>query len=1238
MKPDLYLTVFALLISPKLSNPILNLWAQERVEVQGNLVLGKTYQRTLAPGDTLVWSLISKKGQYLGVKIEQKGIDVVVGIYSPDGAQKIEFDSPTGNTGTEKATWITNMAGNWKIEIVPLDTTQSGAYEIKWEIARQASFNDQQIIKADSLSRLGDSFYYQGQFEEAAKFYSATLNLFETAIGRTHPEAATSCNNLAAVYEELGKFAEAESLYLRAIDIREKAFGKNHLDLAESLNNLAGLYDSQNRYREAEEIYQRAVLISQNTLGADHPNVAIILNNFAMLYKNESKYDRAEQLYLRSLDINKRAFGPNHPEVATGMNNLAALYLILDRYAEAEQLFRDALRIMESSFGPVHIYVAKYLNNLASIYYNQAQYAMAEPIFKRSLEVLKQTAGEDHPEMANTLANLALLYHDQGKYTEAERLLKRSIDILVGALGLNHTDVASNLMNLASVYWIQGRYTEAKSLYLRALAIAENVLGTNHPFVAKIQNNLATVLQDLDQTTKADSLYKLAFENYEKAFGTNHKEVANILLNWGTLYRDHGDYEKAEKLLKQSVEIYQLTLGSDHPAVANTLNSLARCLFLEGGTKLQAASILNDQAIKKWQAIAGYPNLRALSYSLRAQLRKQQNDLNGALSDLEEALRTATELRLEIGGGAEGRAGYLEKSLDNFNRMVAWQIEAGHIEKALEYAESCRARVLLDQLAASRVELRGSIPDSIRDPLENRETDAKAHIAEYQQRITLLRTRKDLTAEEINKQIAELERKLRTAYDDYQQAFEEIKSASPLWRELITSGGKPVSLNTIQSQLVMPRSLMLIYQVGKESSFLFVIPPTGQRPEVMQLQVGEQIAPILGIQAGQLKSTDLQNILTGQDPVKSTIGLIQQLNSARGARRLQEARIETTPQLHALWQVLAPQELWPRLLRCSEIILIPDGVLNLLPFESLVVKMGKRQDEARYWLDEGPAIRYAPSATTLYNLEQTKLADSPITNTALLSLSDPIYDPTEVASMLNNPPIAKPGESDSTKDRGVSILVALDQSRGRDSYERAGGILDRLPGTAREAEALRKVFGEEMLVLHQLDANEPELRAGLPGKRYIHLATHGIIDQQQHSSLAALALTPPPGETDTADDDGFLQLYEIFDLKLPDCELAVLSACQTNIGRSFEGEGVFALSRGFLAAGARRVIASQWSVDDVSTAELVGEFFRRVAGDDKRGKTISYALALRDAKRIIRGKKKWAAPYYWAPFVLTGKR
>jgi CHAT domain-containing protein len=174
-------------------------------------------------------------------------------------------------------------------------------------------------------------------------------------------------------------------------------------------------------------------------------------------------------------------------------------------------------------------------------------------------------------------------------------------------------------------------------------------------------------------------------------------------------------------------------------------------------------------------------------------------------------------------------------------------------------------------------------------------------------------------------------------------------------------------------------------------------------------------------------------------------------------------------------------------------------------------------------------------------------------------------------------------------------------------------------------------------VLRGEEAREPAVRAALEGKRYLHLAVHGIVDQGRGNLLAALALSPPRASVEVPGDDGLLQLFEIYDLHLG-CEVAVLSACATQAGAAVAGEGVFALSRGFLARGTRRVIASQWEVDDASTATLVAAFFESVAGAEADGRPADYAATLASAKRKLRADPETAAPFYWAPFVLSGLR
>jgi CHAT domain-containing protein len=114
--------------------------------------------------------------------------------------------------------------------------------------------------------------------------------------------------------------------------------------------------------------------------------------------------------------------------------------------------------------------------------------------------------------------------------------------------------------------------------------------------------------------------------------------------------------------------------------------------------------------------------------------------------------------------------------------------------------------------------------------------------------------------------------------------------------------------------------------------------------------------------------------------------------------------------------------------------------------------------------------------------------------------------------------------------------------------------------------------------------------------------------------------------------DGFLRLHDIYNLKLP-VELVVLSACQTALGKDIKGEGLVGLTRGFMYAGAPRVVASLWKVDDKATAELMKLFYQGMLGKEK----LRPAEALRAAQVAMWKQKRWQSPYYWAAFVMQGE-
>ncbi len=146
--------------------------------------------------------------------------------------------------------------------------------------------------------------------------------------------------------------------------------------------------------------------------------------------------------------------------------------------------------------------------------------------------------------------------------------------------------------------------------------------------------------------------------------------------------------------------------------------------------------------------------------------------------------------------------------------------------------------------------------------------------------------------------------------------------------------------------------------------------------------------------------------------------------------------------------------------------------------------------------------------------------------------------------------------------------------------------------------------------------------------RIVHLATHGLLNSE-HPELSGvvLSLVDERGRS----QDGFLRLHEIDNLKLS-AELVVLSACQTALGKEVKGEGLVGLTQGFMYAGAARVVASLWSVDDRATAELMKRFYQEMLGNG-----LTPAAALRAAQVTMLREKGWSDPFFWGGFVLQGE-
>ncbi|MGH9853317.1 MAG: CHAT domain-containing protein [Blastocatellia bacterium] len=188
----------------------------------------------------------------------------------------------------------------------------------------------------------------------------------------------------------------------------------------------------------------------------------------------------------------------------------------------------------------------------------------------------------------------------------------------------------------------------------------------------------------------------------------------------------------------------------------------------------------------------------------------------------------------------------------------------------------------------------------------------------------------------------------------------------------------------------------------------------------------------------------------------------------------------------------------------------------------------------------------------------------------------------------------------------------------------------RLPFTRQEAEQIMALApaGAGMKALDFEASRATAMSDQLSQYHYVHFATHGLADSERPElSTIVLSLFDEQGRP----QDGFLRAHEVYNLNLP-AELVVLSACETGLGKLTKGEGLVSLTRGFMYAGAARVVVSLWSVNDRATAELMTKFYRRVLVEGERP-----AAALRAAQIGMWRDKRWEAPYYWAAFTLQGE-
>lgn len=881
---------------------------------------------------------------------------------------------------------------------------------------------------------------------------------------------------------------------------------------------------------------------------------------------------------------------------------LGRALMALGRCSEAEVRFKEALRAGGDALDQSDI--AEVKKQLGGLYIEMGRYGECTEQLSEAAKIYAQlkvdgqdvTADEAELNFMVTLLKLII-----GQFSDAEQNAfeyRRNARLLEGWNELDETNIDWVLGHL---YLMQSRTDEAAPFVEHCYNVRKRELRSGHARLLEAIHLLAYLQLSREQFREAETSYLTALEGYLRVWGEHDYNSINARHDLGSLYQLTDRNYEAEQMYRKCLSTAKVLYGDDHPELSWVYNGLAEVL-LENEAFDEAAE-LAEKANKVGGNDYTTPQQQSRTKAIQAAIEWQRGNRSNAIELMQSAFELAEKQRRQIGGAELGRAKHFTEYARAFDRMIDWAAETNDAGLAFSTIERSRARTLLDQLQLSGADLLAGVDPAVAEPLREAEQAAANEVTRIERRLRDIAADAALSDEDREQQKAAALAELQAARRLYLDAYTRVRDASPMYKLATSETLKPMSIDALKEWCNQHQSLLLEYHFGKHSAYVLVAGPDIE-PQLVKLEVSEKQAAALGVDAGPLSEKGLAAALVGTDPQ----GVLPKLRRAKKPEDIHAI----TPALAALWETLIPEPRRTEILagKYKRLHVIPSGELTLLPLETLVTSFDN--DQISYLLDVGPPIVYGPSATVLANLGQRGAGKS---TKAVLSIGDPAY----------------PKHSMGIEEAATGPATETQR------YATRGGVLLRLPFTDWEVKWVGDMLskgGWAVANLLRENSTEANFRRLAPGKGMIHIACHGLVDQSHGNLFGALALTP--ANSTLAADDGFLTLAEINNLNLSGCNLAILSACETNIGPQQKGEGVWALSRGFLVAGAKRVVASNWLVDDEAGASLISVFCSALAKQATDKQVTDYADALQQARRYVRKQAKWQSPYYWAGFVLLG--
>jgi len=937
-----------------------------------------------------------------------------------------------------------------------------------------------------------------------------------------------------------------------AYSFQDKYTNKNTLLSSSRYNELFSQGEElkhKGNYKKAITLFGEALKIA---IKHNSPKEEILsLLKLAILNWNIGNTKESDNLYSQVFSIASNKEYEHYLHFSESALEISRLYSkakesrLDERFEDSLALFQKAIDISKKINSAEH--EIKCLRQMSATYWDQND---LKNYFILNNAALRLSRIINHKiEEGRSLNNLGLYYWKIDNYAEALNHYDQSLKIAANESNL--IDQADSLYNIGGIFKDIGEYEKSLEYSLKALEI-DQILRNKNSIAMDLNNIGITYRRKWFMTENKDDMLKslkyfndsilLAKETDDK------KTLIDVTNNIGTIYSDLKEYGKSLEYFTRACKIAEER--RDRESASMIYNNMGIVQFnlgnFEESTKLYQKAI--DLALEfqggqvLWEAYLESANAYKKHQMYAEALQNYKNSIS-VIENIRSSINMEEYKAIYL--GVNKRIEAYQNIIDLLYILKTRFPDRHYDQEAFDYLEKAKARAFLDSLEVSSV----NVSQGIDMKLSNREKEVARDISKLYTKLLM----PELSDDERKTAIEQL----KSSEEKYEELKREIRATSPAYANLRYP--KSLTYKEIERNILDSGVAYFCYSIGKEKSYGFVLSERGLKmfPIPSRQDIQNQVIEY----RRAISDKENRDFRLGKELFKELVlpGLDQEI---------------------------------------KKIIIIPDDVLNMLPFETLIT-----DEKAVHWLIQDYSISYAPSISSLRELDLRNGNKRNRSQKDIIAFGDPYYGSNE---------------EDNT-GYGTDLF--------RDFYSAPTVGFFRLRFSGLETQKISSLFKPAKRDVYLREsASEEQLKSkNLADYKIIHFATHGLIDDKKPArSSIILSLDRDPTE------DGFLQMREIINLNMH-ADLVTLSACQTGLGQFIRGEGIEGLSRAFFYAGASSVLMSLWAVNDEATYQLMERFYYHLRSSR------SLMNALRIAKLEMINSSALSHPYYWAGFIISGK-